>query len=188
MTRFSFLLLILCFACQSSQTECPPCEDKTAQEQKKEQLQKVKTEVVAINQHFSELNLLLMEAFMLTERWVNISGPNDAKDKLSLINIQNEEWPQLRDNINNLASVLDETQSGNWNSLKDGIDKWFLLVKEVEEMLPDSDSYNGLSIFEAMDMVQEPGEIYEEYYRLAAYANDIHSYSQSLLNMELDKL
>ncbi len=109
----------------------------------------------------SQLSDMINTSKMLTKNWVYIDKIAGTQDKLALVDLQDNGFPKLRDNLLDLSRHWKAEERSNLEHICAAIqDSLFAKQKHVMSQLSDVSSYDdALVIFEISPMVDENGEI-----------------------------
>ncbi len=107
-----------------------------------------------------EMDMMLSQSKMLIRNWVFVDKQPGTPDKMNLVRLHDETWPQISEELKNVAL--------KWNNDEDyqfllnifhQIDSLFEMQQYVMEGLNSFASYEDFFVFEAEDMVVEGGDI-----------------------------
>ncbi len=111
--------------------------------------------------NLTQLSDLITTSKMLTKNWVFIDKINDTQDKLALANLQDNEFPVLRDSLLGLSRHWADDERTKLEQVCTAIrDTLFSKQKYIMDQLNDVSSYDdALVFFDVSTMVDENGEI-----------------------------
>ena len=109
-----------------------------------------------------QLKLLTVRSKMLIQNWVNYQrSPEEDPDKIQLIELSDTDFPELKEEINDLANNWDTNDRDLIEEIFIDFEKLFGLHMVVRESLNTWDAYDDpINIFQTKDLVDPGGEIY----------------------------
>lgn len=127
------------------------------------------------------LRNLTVNAHMLIKSWALLESRTDAPEKTTLLNLMNEDLPQLLDGVDTLTSGWDEQEVALWNRISGEMGKLFDLHRTIQIMLPDLQSYSDPFIhMERNELAEDGGPLDQQKERVI---NDL----DALLEMQEQK-
>ncbi len=113
---------------------------------------------------------LVMNSQMLVKNWVFIEKQEDTPDKRKLSDLHEFEFPQLKDEIEEIALRWSPEEREKLNGIMATItDTLFVSHKYIMDNLASFESYDDLMVlFEVTPMVEEGGEVIETTERILA--------------------
>ncbi|GAB5540111.1 MAG: hypothetical protein Salg2KO_22140 [Salibacteraceae bacterium] len=107
-----------------------------------------------------ELKLLIVRSKMLINNWAYQETPSENEDKIALQELTNKEYPQLKLELEALASTWGDSSQHVMGELYTDIEALWGMHAEVKEFLPDLESYgNAMGKLFASALVDEGGDV-----------------------------
>lgn len=111
-----------------------------------------------------ELSERIKETIYLTRSWVFIDKSPEAENKKTLINLQDSKIPLTIEHLNALSINWTEANKQLYEGIKIELEKLIYKEKYVMNLLNSFESYNDpLTIFEVVPMVEQNGEVLEQF-------------------------
>ncbi len=127
------------------------------------------------------LRNLTVSSHMLIKSWALLESRADAPEKTALLNLMNQELPQLLDGVDTLTAGWDEQEIALWNRITGEMRTLFDLHDKIKILLPDLQSYSDPFIhMERNDLAEEGGPLDQQMERVI---NDL----DGLLSMQEQK-
>lgn len=107
-----------------------------------------------------ELKLLIVRSKMLINNWAYQSTPPENEDKVSLNKLTDEEYVQVKDQLNVLVNKWDEPSKLKLDTIFNEINNLWSSHDLIKVTLSGIESYNDpFNVFSAQSLVEEGGEI-----------------------------
>ncbi len=111
----------------------------------------------------NELSFKLEQSKILIGYWAYVESKADNPEKRSFLKIIGQDIPEIKASIDTLSTSWQEEDKLRKRLIYDKLDEVSKLYLEVQNLLPDLESYqtnSGLNWFVARDLAEETGEIY----------------------------
>jgi len=111
--------------------------------------------------YLTELNNQIVNSKMLIKNWVFIDKKSDTPDKIKLKSLQENEFPALKRNLDEISGKWEEQEQIDYKKIMSAInDTLFVKHKYIMAQLKDFASYDdALITFEIIPTVEEGGDI-----------------------------
>lgn len=111
--------------------------------------------------YLNDLNNIVTNSKMLIKNWVFIEKKNNTPDKLKLKDLQNTEFPKVRDALRRISKNWSENDQIILNDILNIIgNDLFVQHKKIMDQLSTFDSYNDPTVlFEVNPLVDEGGSV-----------------------------
>lgn len=111
--------------------------------------------------YITELTNQIVNSKMLIKNWVFIDKKSDTPDKIKLKNLQDQDFPNLKKNLDDISANWPKEEQDEYKKLISAInDTLFVKHKYIMSQLKDFASYDdALITFEIIPTVEEGGEI-----------------------------
>ncbi len=111
--------------------------------------------------YLNDLSFLINNSKMLIKNWVFVERKSDTPDKLNLIEIHEEKFPEMIKKLSKISEKWTKKEQATFQNLSVTIkDTLFVKHKEIMQSLNSFDSYDDpMVIFEINPMVEEGGEV-----------------------------
>ncbi|MCK5822564.1 MAG: GAF domain-containing protein [Bacteroidales bacterium] len=111
--------------------------------------------------YLNDLSFLINNSKMLIKNWVFVERKNNTPDKLNLIDIHNEKFPELTKKLSKISKTWTKEEQAIFQNISTTIkDTLFVKHQEIMQSLNSFDSYDDpMIIFEINPKVEEGGEV-----------------------------
>ncbi|MBE9467271.1 MAG: PAS domain S-box protein [Bacteroidetes bacterium] len=111
--------------------------------------------------YLNDLSFLINNSKMLIKNWVFVERKNETHDKLNLIAIHNEKFPELTKNLSKISKQWTKKEQAIFKKISTTIsDTLFVKHKEIMQSLNSFESYDDpMVILEINQIVEEGGEV-----------------------------
>ena len=111
--------------------------------------------------YLEDLSFLINNSKMLIKNWVFVERKSDTPDKLNLIEVHEEKFPEIIKKLSKISKKWTKAEQVTFQNLSVTIkDTLFVKHKEIMQSLSSFDSYDDpMVVFEINPMVEEGGEV-----------------------------
>lgn len=111
-------------------------------------------------EQLQKLRYELIRTRMLITNWAFVQSREDTQEKRTLIQITEEDLPEIVNELENLSLYWSENEIRKKNNIISEIEKLLEMYEVVKKELPDMRSYDqDFNVFYARDYAEEGGEI-----------------------------
>lgn len=140
--------------------------------------------------YLNDLLFQVNDSKMLVKNWVFIDKKSDTPDKIRLKNLHNQQFPELRNKLLELANYWAPDEKELFNNILISItDTLFAKHRYVMEKLSDFDSYEDvMTVFEIQPMVEEGGEVMIETDKIVKNLTALAKEQENIVDTQLTQM